>query len=157
MCVRRLCILLSPSSATMYRLPSVMSPRDRTTGIYDQGFHPRLPSLSLSLSLSLSHSLSLDLFLFCSPTFTSEHVPREKRFDERNASNTKRRSVDPHDRSMDEETSFSFFSSSVSAPAHTTERFRETRIRQVGGSKIFYSFDMLEILTGQRWIFQLDQ
>lgn len=113
-----------------------------------------IPSFLLSLSLSLG------LFLFCSPSFTSEHVPREKRFDERNASNTKRRSLDPHDRSVDEETSFSFYSSSTyvcvcaCALAHTIERFQETRIRQVDGSKIFYSFDMLEILAGQRWIFQ---
>ena len=53
MCARRLCILLSPSSATMYRLPSVMSPRDRTTGIYSQGFHPSLLSHHLFLSFGM--------------------------------------------------------------------------------------------------------
>lgn len=85
-----------------------------------------------SIPSPVSLLLAFFLFLSCPLSFTSEHVPREKRFDERNAPNTEGRFVDPHDRSVDVEDSFSFsFLVCARAPSRDSERRESARSMEV--------------------------
>ena len=54
-CSSSLHFIKSAAPATMYRLPSVMSPGDRTTGIYGRGFRPTPPPFALAGLSRLLH------------------------------------------------------------------------------------------------------